>query len=65
MVLCSPEKSRGEGLSKKQKVAELPPSGEASVQDTMVGLLDEVKQLWGGWWWCSGNITSSISMHVE
>jgi len=46
MVLCSLEKSRGKGSSKKQKVAESPPSGEVSVQDILVGLSDEVKWLW-------------------
>ena len=46
MVLCSLEKSRGKGSSKKQKVAESPPSGEVSVQDILVGLSDEVKWIW-------------------
>ena len=45
MVLHSPEKSRGEGSSKKWKVAELPPLGEVSVLDVLVGLSDEVKWL--------------------
>ena len=43
--LASSGKSRGKGSSKKQKVAELPPSGEALVLDMLVGLLDEVKWL--------------------
>ena len=45
MVLHSPEKSRGEGSSKKWKVAELPPLGEVSVLDVLVGLSDEVQWL--------------------
>jgi len=45
LVLHSLEEFRGKGSSKQQKVAELPPSGEASVLDMLVGLLEEVNQL--------------------
>jgi len=45
MVLHSPEKSRGEGSSKKWKVAEPPPLGKVLVLDALVGLSDEVKWL--------------------
>ena len=45
MVLCSPEKSRGEGLSKQQKTTESPPSDGESVLDGLAALSEEVKQL--------------------
>jgi len=47
-VLCSPEKSRGEGSSKQQKTMELPPSDGESVLDVLAALLEEVKWLQGG-----------------
>ena len=46
MVLRSPEKSRGEGSSKQQKVMESPPSDGESVLDVLAGLSEDVKQLW-------------------
>ena len=44
--MCPLEESKGEGKSKQQKVTELPLSGEALVLDVLVGLTDEVLQLW-------------------
>ena len=45
MVLCSPEKSRGEGSSKQQKTMESPPLDGESVLDVLAALPEEVKQL--------------------
>ena len=45
LVLHSPDESKDEGSSKKWKVAGLPPSGEVSVLDVLVGLLEEVNRL--------------------
>ena len=39
-------KSKGEGSSKQQKVMESPPSGRELVLDALIGLMDEVAQLW-------------------
>jgi len=44
--LHSTEESRGEGSSKQQKVTESPSLGGAWVLDVLVGLMDEVIQLW-------------------
>ena len=46
MVLHPPEKSRGEGSSKKRKATESPPLGSMLVLDMLIGLTDEVIWIW-------------------